>query len=389
MCRYAGGVVVTAAAPGLPQRVLLFGPPYGQSIPHGAGGGTGGYTRNMEVYEHHLTSDEFELIPLFHTVRGQDKGLKARFAVRFVIDFFRIVRAFLRDRPDAVHCLARYHEALPREALLAVLCRVFRKPFVYDIKAPLFIDAYRTRGRIYRFLADRIISSAAAVLAEGAIYLPFLKSQFGRDGILFPNFVPDAEVPQTIVPRLTGDPLRVLFVGFCHPNKGVIEVFDGCRQFAIQGGAVQLTIIGAETPEFIAHTNSSSPITGFVYRWLGRRPHNEVRAALDTHDVFCLPSKSEGHSNAVNEAMMSGMVVACSKVGLLEPVVEERGGYFIEDLSADGVAATLATIRRDPSEARRRGRFAQDKVRREYTANVARSRITRVYRDILRKSRRK
>lgn len=377
---------MTAVPPGRPLRVLLFGPPYGQSIPHGAGGGTGGYTRNMEVYEHHLASEKFELIPLFHTVRGQDRGLKARFPVRFAIDLFRIVRAFLRDRPDAVHCLARYHEALPREALLTALCQLFRKPLVYDIKAPLFIDAYRARGRVYRFLADRIISSAAAVLAEGALYLPFLKSQFGREGVLFPNFVPDAEVPEAIVPRLTGDPLRVLFVGFCHPNKGVIEAFDGCRQLAMQGVAVHLTVIGAETPEFTAHVHGSPPVAGFVCERLGRRPHEEVRAALDTHDVFCLPSKSEGHSNAVTEAMMSGMVVACSKVGLLEPVVEERGGYFIEDLSADGVAATLATIHRDPSEACRRGRFAHNKVRREYTASVARARITRVYSDILRRN---
>ncbi len=377
--------MTAAAVPGERLRVLLFGPPYGQSIPRGAGGGTGGYTRNMEVYERQLASDEVELIPLFHTVRGQDSGIKALFPVRFAIDFLRMVRALLRHRPDAVHCLARYHEALPREALLAAVCRVFGTPLVYDIKAPLFIDAYRARGRAYRFLVDRIMSSTAAVLAEGQLYLPFLKSQFGRDGVLFPNFVPDAEVPETIVPRLMGDPLRVLFVGFCHPNKGVIEAFDGCRRLAAQGVAVHLTVIGAETPEFANHADSQPPIAGFVCDRRGRQPHEEVRAALDAHDVFCLPSRSEGHSNAVTEAMMSGMVVACSRVGLLEPVVEERGGYFIDELSADGVAATLAAIHRDPSEARRRGQFAYDKVRREFTASVARARIACVYRDIARK----
>ncbi|MCH7629912.1 MAG: glycosyltransferase family 4 protein, partial [Proteobacteria bacterium] len=161
--------------------------------------------------------------------------------------------------------------------------------------------------------------------------------------------------------------------------------FDGCRQLAAQGVAVHLTVIGAETPEFASHVDRQPPIAGFACERRGRQPHEEVRAALDAHDVFCLPSRSEGHSNAVTEAMMSGMVVACSRVGLLEPVVEERGGYFIDELSADGVAATLAAIHRDPSEARRRGQFAYDKVRREFTASVARARIACVYRDIARK----
>ena len=336
----------------------------------------------MEVYLRHLASDDFHLIPLFHTVRGQERGLKALLPVRLAIEFLRIVRALVRYRPDVVHCLGRYREAIPREVLLAGLCRIFRIPLVYDVKAGLFIDAYRTRGRSYRFFVELIIASSAAVLAEGAIYLPFLKNQFDRDGIFFPNFVPDAEVPQRITPRLRSSPLRVLFVGFCHPSKGVIELFDGCRQFAIKGGTIELTIIGAATPEVASHIDSSQPVEGFVCNSMGRRSHEEVRSALETHDVFCLPSRWEGHSNAITEAMMSGMVVACSRVGFLEAVVEERGGYLFDNLDAEAVAATLIEIQNDPAEARKRAAFAHRKVRDQFVASIARRQITGVYRAV-------
>ncbi len=232
--------------------MLVVGPPYGQFIPHGAGGGIGGYTRNMEVYLRHLASEDFHLIPLFHTVRGQERGLKALLPVRLAIEFGRMGRALIRHRPDVVHCLGRYREALPREVMLAGLCRVLRVPLVYDIKAGAFIDAYRSKSFLYRLLIGRVIATAAALLVEGEKYRPFLRDRFDREAVFFPNFVPDDDVPLAVPERSTDAALRVLFVGFCHADKGVHEIIDGCRQLAARGIPTRLTLIGAASPDFAA-----------------------------------------------------------------------------------------------------------------------------------------
>lgn len=364
--------------------MLVIGPPYGEFIPNGAGGGTGGYTRNMEVYLSHLASDDFHLIPLFHTVRGQERGLKALFAVRLAVEFGRMVRALIRYRPDVVHCLGRYREALLREVMLAGLCRVFRVPLVYDIKAGAFIDAYRSKGFLYRLLIRCVIATAATLLVEGEKYRPFLRDRFGREALFFPNFVPDDDVPITVPERSTDEVMRVLFVGFCHADKGVHEIIDGCRQLAASGIPTRLTLIGAASPDFAARIDVLSPMDNFVYEYQGHQDNAAVREAMLAHDVFCFPSRhlGEGHSNAITEAMMSGMIIACSRVGFLEAVVEERGGYFFESLDAGAIAATLTEIHRDPVEAGRRAKFAHRKVREQFVASIARRRITAVYRAV-------
>lgn len=366
-------------------RVLVFGPPFSQSLDRGSGGGIGGYTRNMEVYLHHLGSETVQLTPLFHTVRGQFTGFKALFPVRLAIELWRAIFAIIRHRPHVVHCLARYREAIPREYLLATLCWMFRVPLVYDVKAGAFIDAYNHNGRTYRFLVDRVVARSAALLVEGQAYLPFIREKFGLEATYFPNFVPDAEVPECVPERLTGQLLRVLFVGFCHPDKGVYEVVNGCRKLAEQGIAIRLTMIGSEAPEFTTFFESLPPLAGFTCARLGRQDHAHVRASMLLHDVFCFPSQhaGEGHSNAITEAMMSGMVIASSRVGFLEAVIEDRGGYFFENHSVDSVAATLLEIRTNPQQARERAQFAHEKVREYFTASVARARIGQVYHSVL------
>ena len=64
-------------------KILLVGPNLGLSD-KSYGGGVGGYTRNMSVYLKTLSSDSFDLVPFFHTVRGHKKFIKESLIYRFL-----------------------------------------------------------------------------------------------------------------------------------------------------------------------------------------------------------------------------------------------------------------------------------------------------------------
>ena len=88
----------------LKTKVLLFGPVIG--VFAGAyGGGTGGYTRNMSQYLRFFRSDNFEIVPCFHTVAGQ--GKVKSFLLRFGIDLFRFLKSMINVKPDIVNILSQ------------------------------------------------------------------------------------------------------------------------------------------------------------------------------------------------------------------------------------------------------------------------------------------
>jgi glycosyltransferase involved in cell wall biosynthesis len=118
-----------------------------------------------------------------------------------------------------------------------------------------------------------------------------------------------------------------------------------------------------------------------TYRWLGDRPHAEVRRRLARAHVLVHPSRMEGGAHAVIEALRSGTPVLASRIdgnlGLLGrdwPAVFEPG-------DATGLAAWLRRLRDTPRlwaelaalAAQRGADFAPDHERAALHALVARA----------------
>src|SRR5690606_26554701 len=114
------------------------------------------------------------------------------------VDTWRVMRHLLCERPVAVHVLAQYRDALPREVMVATLCALLRVPFVYDIKGGMFVEAFYHRGKWYRWGIGFIVKRAVGILGEGRTYLDFLASRYRIAATYFPNFVPAAEVPAKV-----------------------------------------------------------------------------------------------------------------------------------------------------------------------------------------------
>ena len=155
-------------------KILLYGPPFGKVIGKGYGGGTGGYTRNMETYLSSLELGEHTMEPLFHTVRGERSGIAESFPARMLVDSLRIIKALVERKPDAIHVLASYRTALWRELVLTILCKVFGVKLLYDIKAGEFIKAYERGSVLYKKVITFIMFTADDFLVEGEIYQDFI-----------------------------------------------------------------------------------------------------------------------------------------------------------------------------------------------------------------------
>lgn len=88
-------------------------------------------------------------------------------------------------------------------------------------------------------------------------------------------------------------------------------------------------------------------------------------------DVFCLPSRSEGFSNAILEAMAAGLPVVATNVGgNAEAVVDGVTGYVVASGDSSALGGALLRLLRAPQEARTMGQEGRERVRMRFSEDA-------------------
>jgi glycosyltransferase involved in cell wall biosynthesis len=105
---------------------------------------------------------------------------------------------------------------------------------------------------------------------------------------------------------------------------------------------------------------------------------------LAAADIFVLPSRSEGFSNAIVEAMAASLPVVATNVGGNAEAVEEGVSGFVVP-PEDPVALSTAIIKllANPSLANKMGSAGREIVSERFTTEVMMSRIASAYGDLL------
>ena len=168
-------------------------------------------------------------------------------------------------------------------------------------------------------------------------------------------------------------PARVVFVGRLHPQKGLDTLLTATHTLlAHDPGSIRLYLVGdgparADLEALAARLGISAEVdfTGST---------DDVDAYLDMADVFVLPSRAEGLSNALLEAMAKGLPVAASRIPGNSDVIDSgvNGVLFAVD-DPEALASTLRTMIGDRTLRERLGRAARRHVVQHYSfAEVAR-----------------
>lgn len=172
-------------------------------------------------------------------------------------------------------------------------------------------------------------------------------------------------------PRETSDhdgPVRLLTVGRLVRQKG-LDVLLEALALLPPTTAWQLTIAG-EGP-LRAELAAQAQRLGFGDRvrftgWMHRE--QELPQLMRHSDVFVMPSRNEGMSNALLEAMASGLPVAATRIcGSDELVTDDETGFLVEPEDPVGLAAILARLTADLPLCRRLGAASRERVVREYS----------------------
>jgi L-malate glycosyltransferase len=192
---------------------------------------------------------------------------------------------------------------------------------------------------------------------------------------------------RTTLAELAGASHLIVSVGNVRRVKGMdvlIRAASGvCRKFP---RAVFLIIGYISDPPYLEELKALSQSLGLQQniRFLGLR--HDVVSLLKRCDLFCLLSRSEGHSNALLEAMACGLPCVVTRVGgNAEVAIEGETGFLVPSEEPDLASERIIWLLDHPEMSKKMGERGRQIVEEKFTVQRMVEQIMRLYDGLIEK----
>lgn len=176
----------------------------------------------------------------------------------------------------------------------------------------------------------------------------------------------------------------VTFVGRLVPAKGVDWLLEVWQHVVCKHGQARLLIVGDGSERGTLEAQAQALGISDTLAFVGRQP--DVFKFLAVSDVFVLPSRQEGISNALLEAMSQSLpvVVADDALGGNRGVVsDQQDGYVIKPGDSKTFVNTLCQLLEDGGLRQEMGRRARRKIEEKFSIGSVADRYCTLYHELL------
>lgn len=169
------------------------------------------------------------------------------------------------------------------------------------------------------------------------------------------NGIETASFP--VAPKTTKEePLKIIAIGRLIEFKGFHHLLQACAKLRDRSIPFECTIAGdGPWKDHLTELRAGLKLTKQQINLVGRRSHDELKAALAASHVFALPSIVDGKGasdilpTVIMEAMAAALPVVSTKlVGIPEMVNDSETGILVEPGDEDALADALEKLAKDP-----------------------------------------
>lgn len=222
-------------------------------------------------------------------------------------------------------------------------------------------------------VATEVVANSRAVLEDAERSERFLPR---RRAVVYNGI--DAGRYQMAKVRTTGR-LRLVTVGSLHPLKGQEFALRALAKATASGLDAELTVVG-DGPDRAA-LDSLADRLGLSGRVVFAGEELDPRDRLAAADLFLLPSLTEGFSNALLEAMASGLPVLTTDVGgNPEAVVDDEGGRLVPAGDAMALGDALVDLGSNRSRLASMGEANRRRVEERFSLQASARELAAWYR---------
>lgn len=257
-------------------------------------------------------------------------------------------------------------------------------PYIISLRGS-DVPGYNVRlGLDYKLLKGlfiRIWRSASAVVAnsEGLRklaldFMPELEIPVIPNGIDTENFYPAAD-------KTIGKRINMLTVSRLISRKRVDLLIETAAVLRSMGLDAVLNVAGqGNLMEPLKALSERLNISDAV-KFLGRVRPEEMPRLYRDNDIFIMSSQHEGMSNAMLEAMASGLPIVTTRCEGLDELINDNG-VVIEEISAERMAKEIKSIAKDGNLYERMSLSARKKAR-DFSWNASAQKYIALYNSVL------
>lgn len=284
---------------------------------------------------------------------------------------------------DVLHC----HMAYGHAVVAVVVARFFRRKCIIKIAcAGEYGELYDISQFEYSALGFEILRQADGVIAVSReVEEELLSYGFSPNRIIrIPNGV-DTEKFTRNRPFPSRDKVRFLLTGRRHPQKGIDVLLDAIKilQEKGLGDRFEVVLYGVDFPKYNYRLMAQELGVAALVEFL---PYNQNMLEIyrQVH-AFLLPSRGEGLSNALLEAMSMELPVIVSRVSGMTDVVDDgKDGMLIPSESPQALATAMARIINEPEFAIQIGQNARRKAENHFSLDSVARQYSELYEQLCR-----
>ncbi len=292
--------------------------------------------------------------------KARENGLPLKILpMRFDLDLYTFLRAYLyfsKHKPDLalLNDQRECRVIAPAAAVAGVRVRVQRKGWSY------LKGSWRDR-LVYKYFVTHVISVSQAVekLYRERLGVPDDRLAIFPNGVDFKRFEnADGEAMRKSM-GVPGDSFLIGSAGRLVSQKGFDVLIRATAILKDKGLEPWVAIAG--TGEQDNALRELAEICGVEDRLVMPGFIDDMPSFLDALDLFAFPSRQEGRSNALTEAMASGLpVVASDDPSNMEIVSHGKTGLIVPVGDHQELASSIERIMNDPVLARSLGKTAKE-----------------------------
>jgi glycosyltransferase involved in cell wall biosynthesis len=293
---------------------------------------------------------------LFRLAYGVNQG---------VTDTFRYL-VKNRKTYDVLHC----HMAYGHAVVAVVAARTLGKRCIIKIACAGEFGEFYTFSKFAGFSrALHVLHQADAMIAVSReVEEELLGYGFSQKRILRISNGVDTRFFQPRVQAERPGKLRFLLVGRRQPQKGVDLLLEAIQTLKLSGleDKFEVQLYGSDSPDYDYRSMAADFGVAHLVDFLPFQ--KDMRHIYQEVQSFLLPSRGEGLSNALLEAMAMGLPVVATRVsGTPDVVTNEKDGLLIPPESSEALADAMKRIILDPALRQQLGQNARRRVEDEFS----------------------
>ena len=301
------------------------------------------------VIENHIQAGVYDGYQHYLIASHDDGSVIKRFAVYFQA-LFSLLGLLITRKIEVCHLHGSHKGSIFRKAFFVFLCRLFGCKVIFHLHGSVFARTYDSAGGFYQGLVRYVLNTSDSVFVLSEYWANYVSSISTNDDIKIINNFPSPVFEDLYQTRnfAKKEVLKLLFLGFIGPRKGIYDLVDAVMLLKQQGvSGFRITVGGnGEIDKLNALIEEKGLQEYFdVFGWgTGDQKYQLIKAS----DVLLLASHNEGLPIAIVEAMSAGLAVLSTTVGgIPEAIPDDRHGLVIDpgkpDLLADSMSRYLSS----------------------------------------------